>query len=255
MTYDVVVVGAGPAGSATAILLAERGWSVLLLDKASFPRPKICGELLSPESARLLDRLGALKAVDAEAQPIAGMRIVAPDGTRLEGRYPAGAPWGGYRGHGLAIPRERLDHILFERARQLPLDARERHRVTGLRMEAGAVAGVQVEAPASAAREVASRLVVAADGRASVVAHALGLLRPHRLRRMALIQHVRGLEGLVISARSTWTRRTTRFSTRWLPGSPISAWSCRTRTPAPSAAAWTSSSRRGWPSSVIWRRA
>ena len=196
MTYDVVVVGAGPAGSATAILLAERGWSVLLLDKASFPRPKVCGELLSPESARLLDRLGALKAVDAVAQPIAGMRIVAPDGTRLEGRYPTGAPWGGYRGHGLAIPRERLDHILFERARQLPLDARERHRVTGLRMEAGVVAGVQVEAPASAASKVASRLVVGADGRASVVAHTLGLLRPHRLRRMALIQHVRGLEGL-----------------------------------------------------------
>lgn len=194
--YDVVVVGAGPAGSATAIFLAERGWSVLLLDKASFPRPKICGELLSPESARLLDRLGALKAVDAVAQPIAGMRIVAPDGTRLEGRYPTGAPWGGYRGHGLAIPRERLDHILFERARQLPLDARERHRVTGLRMEAGVVAGVQVEAPASAASKVASRLVVGADGRASVVAHTLGLLRPHRLRRMALIQHVRGLEGL-----------------------------------------------------------
>ena len=194
--YDVVVVGAGPAGSATAIFLAERGWSVLLLDKASFPRPKVCGELLSPESARLLDRLGALKAVDAVAQPIAGMRIVAPDGTRLEGRYPTGAPWGGYRGHGLAIPRERLDHILFERARQLPLDARERHRVTGLRMEAGVVAGVQVEAPASAASKVASRLVVGADGRASVVAHTLGLLRPHRLRRMALIQHVRGLEGL-----------------------------------------------------------
>ena len=194
--YDVVVVGAGPAGSATAIFLAERGWSVLLLDKASFPRPKICGELLSPESARLLDRLGALKAVDAVAQPIAGMRIVAPDGTRLEGRYPTGAPWGGYGGHGLAIPRERLDHILFERARQLPLDARERHRVTGLRMEAGVVAGVQVEAPASAASKVASRLVVGADGRASVVAHTLGLLRPHRLRRMALIQHVRGLEGL-----------------------------------------------------------
>ncbi len=194
--YDVVVVGAGPAGSATAILLAERGWSVLLLDKASFPRPKICGEYLSPESARILDRLGVLKEVDASAQPIAGMRIVAPDGTRLEGRYPTGAPWGGYRGHGLAIPRARLDHILYERARQLPLDARERHRVTGLRMEAGRVAGVRLDDPASAARDVGSRLVVGADGRASVVAHALGLVRPHRLRRMALIRHVRGLEGL-----------------------------------------------------------
>jgi geranylgeranyl reductase family protein len=194
--YDVVVVGAGPAGSATAILLAERGWSVLLLDKAAFPRPKICGEYLSPEAARILDRLGVLKEVDAAAQPIAGMRIVAPDGTRLEGRYPTGAPWGGYRPHGLALRRDRLDRILFERARALPLDVRERHRVVGLCMPAGDVAGVRMEDDAGVARDVPGRLVIGADGRASVVAHALGLVRPHRLRRMALIQHVRGLAGL-----------------------------------------------------------
>ena len=65
---DVVVVGAGPAGAATAILLAEHGLSVRLLDRARFPRPKICGEYLSPEAPRLLDRLGALKAVDAVAK-------------------------------------------------------------------------------------------------------------------------------------------------------------------------------------------
>ena len=53
----MVVVGAGPAGAASAILLAERGRSVTLLDKAAFPRPKICGEYLSPEAARVLDRL------------------------------------------------------------------------------------------------------------------------------------------------------------------------------------------------------
>src|SRR5439155_357996 len=78
---DVIVVGAGPAGAATAILLAEHGVAVQLLDRARFPRPKICGEYLSPEAPRVLDRLGVLKTVDGLATPLAGIRITAPDGT------------------------------------------------------------------------------------------------------------------------------------------------------------------------------
>ncbi|HKA63012.1 MAG TPA: NAD(P)/FAD-dependent oxidoreductase [Methylomirabilota bacterium] len=194
---DVVVVGAGPAGSAAAILLAERGWSVALLDKAAFPRPKICGEYLSPEGARVLDRLGVLKAVDgAGAQPLHGMRIVAPDGTVLDGTYPTGGRWRGYRDHALAIRRDVFDRVLLERARTLPVEVRERHRVTGLIREDSAVSGVHAEAPDGSPLDIRSRLVVGADGRASVVAHALGLLRPHRLRRLALIQHVSGIEDL-----------------------------------------------------------
>ena len=194
---DVVVVGAGPAGSGAAILLAERGWSVTLLDKAAFPRPKICGEYLSPEAARILDGLGVLKAIDqAGAQPLRGMKIVAPDGTALDGLYPTSGRWRGYRDHALAFPRESLDRILVDRAKGLPIDVRERHRVTGLLREAGAVTGVVAQDEDGRGLEIPARLVVGADGRASVVASSLGLMRPHRLRRMALIQHVSGLDGL-----------------------------------------------------------
>jgi menaquinone-9 beta-reductase len=186
---DVVVVGAGPAGAATAILLAERGHAVTLLDKAAFPRPKICGEYLSPEAARVLDRLGVLKAVDAAgAQPLHGMRITAPDGTVLDGAYPTGGRWRGYRDHALAVPREALDRILVDRARALPVDVRERHRVTGLLRDGDRVVGVQAEDEDGTRVDVGARLVVGADGRA--------LLRPHRLQRLALIQHVSGIEGV-----------------------------------------------------------
>jgi len=196
-TTDVVVVGAGPAGAATAILLAERGWAIALLDKAGFPRPKICGEYLSPEASRILDRLGALKAVDqAGAQPLRGMRIVAPDGTELNGAYPTAGRWRGYRDHALAIPREALDRILVERAKCLPVDVRLRHRVTGLVGDAGQVTGVKAQDEDGRELEIRARLVVGADGRSSVVAASLGLARPHPLRRMALIQHVTGLPAL-----------------------------------------------------------
>jgi 2-polyprenyl-6-methoxyphenol hydroxylase-like FAD-dependent oxidoreductase len=96
-TRDVIVVGAGPAGAATAILLAGEGLSVTVLDRARSPRTKICGEYLSPEGTRVLDRLGVLKAVGAAGAPtLVGMRLIAPDGRVLEGRYRAMGAWRPY---------------------------------------------------------------------------------------------------------------------------------------------------------------
>jgi geranylgeranyl reductase family protein len=195
---DVVVVGAGPAGAATAILLAEAGHEVVLLDRTRFPRDKVCGEYLSPEGGRILDRLGVLKAVEAAgARPLRGMRIVAPDGTTLVGDYPRSGRWRGYRDHALAVRRLVFDAVLVERARALPVTVREGFRVTGLLRDGALVAGVEgiPEGSAGPVERIDARLVVGADGRASVVARRLDLVRPHPwLQRLALMTYAEGLE-------------------------------------------------------------
>lgn len=192
---DVLVVGAGPAGAATSILLAEHGLAVTLLDRARFPRPKLCGEYLSPEVPRVLDRLGVLKTVDGVATPLAGVRITAPDGTVVTGRYRAVGPWRPYREYALALSRETLDEALVERVRTLPVDFREETRVTGVLVDGDQVTGLEAVGPDGRALALRAPLVIAADGRASVVAQRLGLRRPHRLQRMALVTYVTGLSG------------------------------------------------------------
>jgi flavin-dependent dehydrogenase len=197
MRHDAVVVGAGPAGSATAILLAEQGFDVVLVDRARFPRDKVCGEYLSPEASRILDRLGVLGSVGA--RPIRGMRILAPDGTLLVGDYPTDGPWRGYRPHALAVRRRVLDAALVERTRGAGVSVREGVRVVDLVREERRIVGVVTEPVgprAGAGEHHPARLVVAADGRASVVVSRLGLRRPHRwLRRLALVADVEGAGG------------------------------------------------------------
>jgi geranylgeranyl reductase family protein len=192
---DVVVVGAGPAGAAAALLLAEQGLHVVVLDRAELPRPRIiCGEYLSPEAGRVLDRLGVLKVLDAAgATALAGMRITAPDGTTVVGRYREVGGWRPYRQHAMGVARATLDAALAERLRGAPVELHEQTRVVDLLVEDGRVAGVRAEDRDRRPLLVRARMVIGADGRASVVAHRLGCRRPHRLRRMALVTYVSGL--------------------------------------------------------------
>jgi geranylgeranyl reductase family protein len=112
--YDVVIIGAGPGGSATATFLAQKGVKVLLLDRAMFPRNKICGDGLTPRAVTALERLGVLEQVTNVSQRINYAKVIAPNGKEIISSIgEADIAQGAYM---LAIPRLKLDHILVENA-------------------------------------------------------------------------------------------------------------------------------------------
>jgi len=188
---DVVVVGGGPAGSASAVFLRRRGHDVVLIDEARFPRDKVCGESVSPGSRRILADLGAAEAVAALGpHPLRGMTLTSPDGTSFRGEYRDVAE------PGFAVRREALDKVLLDSARSTGAEVREGVRATGLVFEDGSVAGVTCE-DGRGPETLHARLVIGADGRRSVVARRLGLLREHpTLRKFAVRGYWEGMEGL-----------------------------------------------------------
>lgn len=111
---DVLIVGAGPGGSSAAALLARRGWDVLLVDRAEFPRDKTCGDGLTPRAIPALDQLGLLKELSGRYQRISGARLVAPGGFTWQMRFSdhnLGLP-----PYGLVVPRLELDDRLLQHA-------------------------------------------------------------------------------------------------------------------------------------------
>lgn len=116
--FDVVIVGAGPAGSSLACRLIPHGASVAVLDACAFPRSKPCGDSISPGATPLLKELGVWNALRSGAHGgtvLHGWRIRSHGGAWTDARFsrdPAETP-----PEGLAIDRKHLDHVLLDRAR------------------------------------------------------------------------------------------------------------------------------------------
>lgn len=175
---DVIVVGAGPAGSSTAYHLASQGLDVLLLEKTAFPREKVCGDGLTPRAVKQLHDMNIDTSREAGWLPNKGLRIVG-GGHRLELPWPDLTDFPPY---GLVRSREDFDEILARQAQAAGARLLERTRVVGpiLDERTGRVLGVKAR-PDGGARgaeiEYRAPVVVAADGVSGRLALALGLER------------------------------------------------------------------------------
>ena len=184
---DVIVVGAGPAGSATACYLARAGVDVLVLEKACFPREKVCGDGLTPRAVKALVGMGVPVNEQDGWVRNKGLRIIG-GGVRLE------LPWpelSSYPGYGLVRTRLDFDEILARTAQKAGarllegvtvtapvLDAAG--RIVGVRARSSAAEGGSPRAggargPVEPERTYRARVVVAADGNSSRLSLAMGL--------------------------------------------------------------------------------
>lgn len=192
---DVLIVGAGPAGAVAATVLARAGVTVRLIDRAVFPRDKLCGDTLNPGTLAILRRLRMADTVERCGLRVDGMIVTGEGGVVIEGRYPGDL-------HGRALTRSELDWALVQEAvdtgaqfesgvsarEALVTTERGRSIVQGIAIRETRQESAVSSSPAGALR---ARVTIAADGRQSSLAFGLGLARhPPRPRRWAIGAYV-----------------------------------------------------------------
>ncbi|MEO8059913.1 MAG: geranylgeranyl reductase family protein [Burkholderiales bacterium] len=196
---DVLVVGAGPAGSAAALTLARAGLDVVLVDQHVFPRDKVCGDALIPDAHNALRKLGVLDAVMALAQPVSIVGCIGPRGGRVD-----------VPGTLAVLPRKELDHVLCRAA----VDAGVR-MFAPVRFMAPIEEGQQVVGATlqhgDATHAVGARWLVLASGAVPQALLAAGMSQRHTPSGVALRGYVKNeaMVGRISALEIVWHRALT----------------------------------------------
>ncbi len=196
---DVLVIGAGPAGSAAALTLARAGLDVLLVDQHAFPRDKVCGDGLIPDAHNALRKLGVLGAVMAQAQASGFVGCIGPRGGRVD-----------VPGTLAVLPRKELDHILCSAAVGAGARMFAPARFTALIEEGAQVVGATLH-HGDITRAVRARWVVLASGAVPQALLAAGMSQRHTPSGVALRGYVKNeaMVGRISALEIVWHRALT----------------------------------------------
>ena len=162
--WDVVVIGAGPAGSMAARALAERGHTVLIVDRAAFPREKVCGDGLIPDALQCLRRAGLYEPVAARGHRLGTLSVFSPSGVRVD-----------LPGDFVTLPRLELDSLLLQDAQRLGAVFRTARVTSVASCEEGVLVSVAGDAP-----PVHARYAIVATGADQSLASWDGVADPRR---------------------------------------------------------------------------
>ena len=219
---EVLIAGAGPAGAIAALVLARAGVRVLIVDRAKFPRDKICGDTLNPGAMRILERYGLRARVDPRGFPIHGMLLTGPTGVQVRGLYGSGII-------GRSLIRRDFDQMLIEAAVAAGAQFQDGVRVQGPILEQASgskspsVHGAMLVSRDGRTLRIPAQMTIAADGRRSTLAFALGLARqPARPRRWAIGGYFQEVDGLDIVG-EMHIRRGHYIGVAPLPGGVVNA--------------------------------